>query len=157
MTELHGAEIFNNIVIPVIAAAVTFFVIPWLRAKAQSEKDVNKKQTYEALAQKLQTVADLANVNVVQAEASADSGAAGVDKKQQAVKQTMEDAARLGISTQGMNIPAIIETAFSAKKQQLHQNYPTNTASPESSAVAEPEQDTSITETEYADVPKPLN
>lgn len=157
MSELHWAEIFNNIIIPVIALAVTVFVIPWLRAKAQAEKDVNKKQTYEALAQKLQTVADLANVNVVQAEASADPGAAGVDKKQQAVKQTMEDAAKLGISTQGMNIPAIIETAFSAKKQQLHQNYPTNATSSEPSATAESEQDTSTTESEYADVPKPLN
>lgn len=119
MSELHWAELINNILMPVIAIVVVAFLIPYLRAKAKSTGN----KGYDTLADILATATSVAKNSVVQVEANADNGAAGVDKKQVAIKQTAEQLQKLGVDTSKLDLTPIVESAYSAKKSELHANY----------------------------------
>lgn len=118
MTELRWAEIFNTVVLPLIAIVVSCFLVPWLRSKAKTEKTAAERAKYKALADGLETALKVAKVNVTQA-ASMDMS--GKEKKATAVTATANQLAEAGIKD--VDIDSVVEAAYSAQKSELKTNY----------------------------------
>lgn len=126
MSNLNVAELINNIVIPVAVVAVSAFLIPFLRAKAKASKTDQSKNFYNMVANILEVSTTTAKNAVVVAEAKAKANASGADKKAMAVAKVGTQLKSLGIDPQQtvLDLSSIVEAAYSAKKDELHANYP---------------------------------
>lgn len=164
MSGLHWAEIINNLLVPLLAVVITIYLVPFLRTKAKAEPDKTKQSTLNSLADVLEAAVNAAKVNVVQTQATASDTASGRDKKQAAIKATNEQLTQLGVDTSKLDLGAIVEAAYSAKKDELKTNYAAQNSQvePEKQAVTvetpkETEPATGITTKIDPTLPQPLN
>ncbi|GAF42037.1 hypothetical protein FC83_GL002931 [Agrilactobacillus composti DSM 18527 = JCM 14202] len=120
--------ILYQIILPIVILIVSGYLIPLIRSLAKNQKNVVKKQSLNSLADILDALDKIASTQVAQIEANKSTNVVGLDKKRTATKATNAQARSLGINTSGIDISAIVESAFSAKKQELHSNYRTSTS-----------------------------
>ncbi|GAF41786.1 hypothetical protein FC83_GL002720 [Agrilactobacillus composti DSM 18527 = JCM 14202] len=124
-----------QVVLPIVILVVSGYVIPLIRNSAKVQKNNLKKQGLNSLADILNALTKIAEVQVTQTEANKSVGATGVDKKQAAVQATKIQAQNLGLDTKHVDVPAIVEAAFSTKKQELHANYNQDSVAKNASAA----------------------